>query len=160
MDNTLASIRYETVELIDTAIERSHATTHELIISQFDRLTANFGPPHGQPTQRPLTYGGTYSRSSNRTATHVYEPDHYNFDVEQLSRGMFEDNSLSRSLMRTQRPTFTADSSFLEFRRDYVNYVRAINLAFPELLGATPPDAVVNTTYQNFQKNCSGIFAC
>ena len=59
LDNTLASIRSETVELIDTAIERSHATTHELIISQFDRLTANFAPPHGQPTQRPVPDGGT-----------------------------------------------------------------------------------------------------
>jgi hypothetical protein len=140
LDNTLASIRSETIELIDTAIERSHATTHELIVSQFDRLTANFGPPHGQPTQRPVKDGGTYSRSNDRTATHVYEPDHYNFDDEQLSRGQLDDISLSRSLMRTQGPTFTADSSFPEFRRDYINYLRAINPAFPELLeGASPP---------------------
>jgi hypothetical protein len=112
LDNTLASFRSENVKLIDTAIERSHATTHDLIISQFDRITANFGPPHGQSTQRQVTDGGTYSRSNDRTATHVYEPDHYNFDDEQLSRGQFDDSSLSRSLMRTLGPTFTAESNF------------------------------------------------
>jgi hypothetical protein len=73
---------------------------------------------------------------------------------------MFDDNTLSRSLMRTHEPTFTADSSFPEFIRDYINYLRAINPAFPELLEeAAPPDAAVNTAYQNFQKNCWGIFA-
>jgi hypothetical protein len=59
--------------------------------------------------------------------------------------------------MRTHGPTFTADRSFPEFRRDYINYLRAINHVFPEPLeGAAPPDAAVNTAYHNFQKKLFG----
>jgi hypothetical protein len=40
LDNTMASLRSENVELIDTAIERSQATTNELIMALFERVTA------------------------------------------------------------------------------------------------------------------------
>jgi hypothetical protein len=52
MDSTLASIRSETVELIDAAIERSRATTHELMLSQFEQLSANLGPHRGSHRRR------------------------------------------------------------------------------------------------------------
>jgi hypothetical protein len=129
LDNTMASLRYETVELIDTAIERSQATTNELIMAQFERFNANLERHRGQPPQPPTVVGHPYSRSE-RDTTPVYEPDPYNiFEDEQPRRGQFDDDILSRSL-RTQAPVFTAEITFSEFRRDYINYLRAINSAF------------------------------
>jgi hypothetical protein len=59
---------------------------------------------------------------------------------------------LSTSL-RAQGPTFTANSTFSEFKREYINYMRAVNLVFPHVLeGGAPSDAYVNTTYITFQK--------
>jgi hypothetical protein len=45
--NIMGSIRSEIVEMIDTAIERSQATTHGLIMSQFERLSSSLGQQHG-----------------------------------------------------------------------------------------------------------------
>jgi hypothetical protein len=141
LDNTLASLRFETVELIDTAIERSQATTHELIISQFERFNANLKQHRGQPPQPPTVACHPYNRS-DRDTTPVYEQDPYVFEDEQPRRGQFDDDNLSRSL-RTQAPVFTAEITFSKFRRDYINYLRAINSTFPDLLegAAPPPDA-------------------
>jgi hypothetical protein len=41
LNNTMASLRTKTVELIDTAIERSQAAKNELIMTQFERFNAN-----------------------------------------------------------------------------------------------------------------------
>jgi hypothetical protein len=80
LDNTLASLRSETVELVDTAIERSQATTNELIMPQFERFNANLEQHRGQPPQPPTAAGHPYSRSE-RDTTPVYEPDPYIFEV-------------------------------------------------------------------------------
>jgi hypothetical protein len=67
--------------------------------------------------------------------------------------GQLDDNNLSRSL-RAHGPTFSVGITFLEFKRDYINYLRAINLAIPDLLErATPFDAAVNIAYRAFQKH-------
>jgi hypothetical protein len=109
----------------------------------------------GSEVQPPTVDGHPYSRSE-RDTTPVYEPDPYIFEDEQPRRGHFDDDSLSRSL-RTQAPVFTAEITFSEFRRDYINYLRAINSAFPDLLeGGAPHDVVVNTAYQSFQKEMFG----
>jgi predicted YcjX-like family ATPase len=105
LDNTMASIHYETVELIDTAIEQSQATTQGFIMTQFERISANFGLPHGQPPHPPTADNGAYSRSDMHN-TRVYEPDPYIFDEEQPRHGQFDDSILRRS-MRTQAPSFT-----------------------------------------------------
>jgi hypothetical protein len=89
----MASIGSETVELIDTAIERSQATTHGLIMSQFERLSASLRQPHGQPPQPPTPDSGPYSRSGRYT-TRVYEPDPYIFDDEQPRHDHFDDTNL------------------------------------------------------------------
>jgi hypothetical protein len=82
--------------------------------------------------------------------THVYEQEPYMFDDEQPRRGQFDDNISSRSL-RTHAPTFTAEITFPKVTCYYINYLRAINSAFLELLeGETPHDVVVNTSYMNF----------
>jgi hypothetical protein len=53
--------------------------------------------------------------------------------------------------MRTHGPTFTVESQFQVFRREQINFMRAVNHAFPELLeGAPPLDAIVNTSYRSF----------
>jgi hypothetical protein len=70
LDDTMAGIRSETFELEDTTIERSQATTHELIMSQFEILSASFGQPRGQPTQPPQANKNTYCRG-DRSATSV-----------------------------------------------------------------------------------------
>jgi hypothetical protein len=114
-------------------------------MSQFERLNASFGQPHGQPVQPPPADSWTYSRNG-RTTNHTCEPDPYIFDDEQPSRGRFDDNSLSTSLL-AHGLTFTADINFSEFRRDYINCLRAINHVFPGLLleGTSPPNVVENT---------------
>jgi hypothetical protein len=159
VENTLASLRYEIVELIHTAIERSQATTHELIMAQFERFNANLEQHRGQPPQPPTVAGHLYNRNDMGT-TPVYEPDPYIFEDAQPRRGQLDDDSLSRSL-RTQAPVFTAEITFSEFKRDYVNYLRAINSTFPDMLeGAAPVDADVHTAYQSFQeKECLCTFA-
>ena len=156
MDSTLASIRSETVELIDTAIERSRATTHEFILAQFQQLGATLGPHRGQPPPPTPANDGTQNRD-DRNTTPVYDARPYLFDDAATSRpSQFDDSSLSRSL-RTQGPTFTADSQFQDFRREHINFLRAVNPAFPELLeGAPPPDAAANTAYRNFQHKMFG----
>jgi hypothetical protein len=74
------------------------------------------------------------------------------FDDEHPRRGQFDDGSLSRPL-RAHAPVFAAEITFSEFIRDYINYVSAINSAFPTpLKGSAPSDVVVSTTYQSFQK--------
>jgi hypothetical protein len=88
LDNTLASMRSETVELIDTAIKRSQATTHELIMAQFKRFNANLEHHRGQPPQPPTGDGHPYNHSrSDHDTTHVYEPYPYIFDDEHPRRG-------------------------------------------------------------------------
>jgi hypothetical protein len=154
----MASLRSETVELIDTVIERSQATTHELIMAQFERFNANLEHHREQPPQPPTADGHPCNRS-DRDTTHAYEHGPYVFDDEHPRRGQFDDGNLSRSL-RAQAQVFTAEITFSEFKRDYANYLRDINSAFPYLLeGAASPDVVVNTAYQSFQKKCLGTFA-
>jgi hypothetical protein len=81
------------------------------------------------------------------------------FDDAQPRRGQFDDGNLSRSL-RTHAPVFTAEITFSEFRRDYINYLRAINSALHDMLeGASPLDDALNTAYHSFQKKCLGTFA-
>jgi hypothetical protein len=156
LDNILANLRSETVGLIDTAIERSQATTHELVMSQFERFNAALEHRRGQPPQQPTDDGHPYNRS-DRDTTHVYEPDPYTFDGEHPRRGQFYDGSLSRSL-RIQAPVFTTEITFSELRRDYINFLRGINSAFPDLLEEASPHAVVvNTTCQSFQKKPEGV---
>jgi hypothetical protein len=114
-------------------------------------LKANLEQQRGQPPQPPTADRGAYSRS-DRHITLLYEPDPYLFDEEQPRHGQFDDISLSRS-MRTPAPTFTSEITFSEFKRDYINHMRAINLAFPEFLkGASPLDVDVNIACLNFQK--------
>jgi hypothetical protein len=120
-------------------------------MAQFERFNANLEQHRGQPPQPRMAAGHPYSRSERNT-TPVYDLDSYVFEDEQPRRGQFDGDSLSRSL-RTQAPVFTAEITFSEFRRDDINYLRAINFALPDLLeGAPPPDAHVNTAYQGFQK--------
>jgi hypothetical protein len=76
LDSTMATIRYEIVELMDTTIERSQATAHGLIMSQFERLSASLGQPRGHPPQPPTADTSPYSRGNGNT-THVYERDRY-----------------------------------------------------------------------------------
>jgi hypothetical protein len=156
MDYAMASIRFETVDLIDTTIERSRATTHELILSQFQQLSANLGPHRGQPPPPTPANNGTQNRDDRNTAP-IYNASPYPFDDAPPSRpSRFDDCGLRRSL-RTQGPTFTVDSQFQDFRREQINFLRAVNHAFPELLeGAPPLDAAVKTTYRNLQHKMFG----
>jgi hypothetical protein len=94
LDNTIASLRSETAELVDTAIERSQATSQGFILAQFECFSANFGLQHGQPPQPPTADSGAYSRS-DRHNTHVYEPYPYIFDEEHPRHGQLDDNSLA-----------------------------------------------------------------
>jgi hypothetical protein len=119
LDNTLASICYEPVELIDILIERSQATTHGLIMSQFERLSASLEQPHGQPPQPPTADNRPSSRG-DRSTTFVYEPDPYIFDDEHPRHVQFYDIKLSRSL-RAQGLTSTPDGRFSEFKREYIS---------------------------------------
>jgi hypothetical protein len=124
----------------ETAIERSQATTQRFIMSHFEQLTANFGLPHGEPPHPPTADSGAYSRSDIHN-THVYEPNPHIFDEEHPRHGKLDDISLRRFL-RAHGPTFTTEITFSEFRRDYINDLRAINNFFPERLeGARRPPA-------------------
>jgi hypothetical protein len=121
-------------------------------MAQFERFNANLEQQRGQPPQPPTADGHSYIRC-DRDTTHVYEPYPYMFDDEQPRRGQFDDINLSRS-SRTHAQVFTAEITFPDFKRDYINYLRAINSAFTDMLeGASPLDVGVNTTYQSFQKN-------
>jgi hypothetical protein len=46
------------------------------------------------------------------------------------------------------RSSFTANNIFSEFRREYINNLRALELCYAR--GATAPDAEPNTMYENF----------
>jgi hypothetical protein len=107
-------MRSDVVELTHTAIERSQATTHELIIAQFERFNANLEPHRGQPPKPPTADGHPYNRSDKDTIR-VYEPNPDIFDDDHPRRGQFDDGGLSRSL-RTHAPFFTAEITFSEFR--------------------------------------------
>jgi hypothetical protein len=49
------------------------------------------------------------------------------------------------------------DTAYSKFRREYINYLRATNHAFLDLLeGAPPHDAAAYPAYRNFQKKMFG----
>jgi hypothetical protein len=115
MNDTLASTRSETVEpIVDTSIERSQATTDEMIMSQFERLNVNLGHTHGQPlppSPAATAYGGTHSRINLCATIPTYAPDPYMFDGGQSRRIQFDDGNFCRSL-GARGATFTADNNF------------------------------------------------
>jgi hypothetical protein len=78
-----------------------------------------------------MANSGTYSRS-DRTTTHVYEPDPHIIDDERPRRDQFDDNTRRMSL-RAHGPTFTVDNNFSELKREYINYLCDINHVFPYL---------------------------
>jgi hypothetical protein len=96
---------------------------------QFERHIASLGQQHGQPpTPLPLANNVPYSRV-DRNATHAYEDAIYIFDDEQPRHGQFDDNILSMYL-RAHGPTFTTETTFSEFRMEYINCLQAIHRVF------------------------------
>jgi hypothetical protein len=60
------------------------------------------------------------------------------FDDGRSTQSQFDDINISRFL-RTHGPTFTVDTNLSDFLREFINYLRALKPAFPELLeGASP----------------------
>jgi hypothetical protein len=100
----------------------------ELTMSEFQQLSSV--TLRQQPLSTlPASVDGGPPRLVERNIGSEFAADAYIFDREPLKHSKFDDISLSRSL-RTQGFIFRAGNYFFEFRRDYVNYHRTLNLPF------------------------------
>jgi hypothetical protein len=77
----MANTRSQSLEMIDTAIELSQATTPELIMSQLHRFSASIGQQRKQPPPPTPANDGSHSRltvilSPITLTAHIYSTTH------------------------------------------------------------------------------------